>query len=162
MIDPPNRPSRTAVASLAFRALDQHVIHGGADELAFAGVGRPMTYAQLLHDSASVASALREIGVTVGTGLAIELPPTRELVIVVLAGVRLGAELDTTADLTVSGEPPVLRTPDTEVPWDVLVRAGRADPVPAPAEDPEGYQQRWEATPHHRVLATLLAGGTLT
>ena len=36
--------------------------------------------------------------------------------------------------------PPVLHTPETEVPWDLLIKAGRIDPAPAPADDPEGYE----------------------
>jgi hypothetical protein len=147
--------------SLAYRALDRHVIHGQADEIAFAGHGRPMTYAQLLHDSACIAGAMREIGVAEGTTVRLDISARREHVIALMACVRLAAELDEGADFVLSGEPVILRTPVTEVPWDVLVRAGRIDPAPAPETDPEGYEQRL-ATAHGDILIALIAGDTLT
>lgn len=151
----------TDAQSLAYRALDRHVIHGRADEVAVARGGRPLTYAQLLHDSASIAGALRDIGVTTGTTVALDIPAGREHVIALLACVRIDAELDEGADFSFIGQPPVLRTLVTEVPWDVLLRAGRVDPAPAPATDPEGYEQRLVAL-HGEVLASLIAGDTLT
>lgn len=151
----------TDAQSLAYRALDRHVIHGRADEIAFAGVGRPMTYAHLLHDSASIAGALVAIGVAAGTRVVIDVPSDRERVIAVLACTRIGAEIHDQGEVTLSGEPPALAAADTEVPWGVLLRAGRGDPAPAPAEDPEGYEQRLVAL-FPDVFATLLAGETLT
>lgn len=147
--------------SLVFRALEHHVIHGRADEVAFAGTGRPMTYAHLLHDSASIAGAMREIGVAAGTLVAVEITSRREQIIAVLACARLGAELDADADIRLAGEPPILTTGDTEVPWSVLLHAGRVDPAPAPDEDPEGYEERVVAA-HRDVFGVLLAGQTLT
>ena len=146
---------------LVHRSLDVHIIAGAADEIALTGADGPMTYAQLLHDSASVAGALREIGVAVGTPVAIDLPSGRRQVLAVLACARLGAELADTAPFTFAGDPVVLTTPDTEVPWDVLLRAGRVDPAPAPASDPDGYEQRLLAA-HPEIFATLTTGGTLT
>lgn len=151
----------TDTHSLAYRALDRHVIHGRADELAFAGAGRSMTYAQLLHDSACIAGALRDIGVTADTTVSIDITSRREHAIVLLACARLGVDLDEGALFSIAGEPPVLTTPVTEVPWDVLLRAGRVDPAPAPDADPDGYEQRLAAL-HGEVLATLIAGDTLT
>lgn len=147
--------------SLVCRALDRHVIHGRADELAFAGDGLPMTYAQLLHDSACIAGALRDIGVTADTQLSLDVPSSREHLIALMACVRLGVEINEDASFAVMGDPPVLTTPVTEVPWDVLLRAGRVDPAPAPDADPNGYEQRLMAA-HGDVLGTLIAGDTLT
>jgi acyl-CoA synthetase (AMP-forming)/AMP-acid ligase II len=147
--------------SLAFRALDHHVIHGAADTVAFAGVGRPMTYAHLLHDSACVAGALREIGVGVGTQVALDVAADRERTIAVLACARLGAEPAEEAPFVIAGDPLVLTTPDTEVPWDVLLHAGRIDPAPAPDADPDGYEERLRAA-HPVTFDILLTGGMLT
>ena len=146
---------------LVHRALDVHVIAGAADEIALTGADGPMTYAQLLHDSASIAGALREIGVATGTPVAVDLPSGRIQVMAVLACARLGAELVESADFTLAGDPVALTTPDTEVPWDVLLRAGRIDPAAAPERDPEGYEQRLLAV-HGELFATLSSGGTLT
>ena len=85
--------------SLVFRALERHVIHGRADDMAFTGPGRPMTYAHLLHDSACVAGSLRDVGVGVGTRVAVDIEARREQIIATLACARLGAELDTDADI---------------------------------------------------------------
>lgn len=153
--------------SLAYRALDRHVIHGRADEIAFAGHGKPMTYAQLLHDSACVAGAMREIGVSEGTTIRLDIETSREHIIALMASIRLGADVDaknmetSEAEYAFSGDPVVLKTPGSDVAWDVLVRAGRIDPAPAPATDPEGYEERLVAA-HGDVLVALIAGDTLT
>lgn len=147
--------------SLVFRALDEHVIHGRADYVALTDGAGSLTYAQLLHDSASVAGALREIGIGIGTTVQIDLLTGREQVMALLALARLGAEPgDGEADFRFAGEPAVLYTHDTEVPWNVLLHAGRVDPVAAPATDPDGYEQRLRAA-HEDVFATLTAGETL-
>lgn len=147
--------------SLVFRALEHHVIHGRADDLAFTGPGRPMTYAHLLHDSACVAGSLRDIGVAVGTRVAVDITARREQIIAVLACARLGAELDANADIRLTGEPPTLTTSETEVSWSVLLHAGRVDPAPAPDGDPDGYEERAVAA-HRDVFVALLAGNALT
>ncbi|MGA9714367.1 MAG: AMP-binding protein [Aeromicrobium sp.] len=147
--------------SLVFRALERHVIHGRADEMAFTGLGRPMTYAHLLHDSACVAGSLRDVGVGVGTRVSVDIAARREQIIAVLACARLGAELDADADIRLTGEPPVLTTGQTEVSWSVLLHAGRMDPAPAPDADPEGYAER-VVSAHRDIFAALLAGNALT
>lgn len=153
--------------SLAYRALDRHVIHGRADEIAFAGHGRPMTYAQLLHDSACVAGGMREIGVSEGTTVRLDIETNREHIIALLACVRLGADVDakgmetSEAEYAFSGDPVMLKNPGSDVAWDVLVRAGRIEPASAPATDPAGYEERLVAA-HGDVLTVLIAGDTLT
>lgn len=128
------------MASLIYRVLDEHVIHGLADNLAIQDEHGTMSYAELLHESASVAGSFINIGIGPGVGVQIDLAPGRELVVAVLACTRIGAIPRTTADFRLAGSPPVLHTPETEVPWHLLIKAGRIDPAPAPSDDPEGYE----------------------
>ncbi len=157
MTSPPSSPELPPEHSLVFRALDLHVIRGRADEIALTDAAGSMTYAHLLHDSASIAGALLQLGVAEATVVAVDLPPGRHRVISVLACARLGAEVGESQTLRLAGDPIVLQTPDTEVPWDVLLRAGRTDPVGAPDADPEGYADRFGAA-HETIFAPLLAG----
>jgi acyl-coenzyme A synthetase/AMP-(fatty) acid ligase len=130
------------MTSLVFRALDQHVVGGLADNPAIEDERGAMSFAQLLHESASVAGAINQLGVTTGTTIALDLPDGRERVIAVLACARLGAVPDAAAiEFRLTGEPPAFHTTDSEVSWDLLIRAGRNDPAPAPDKDPDGYEQ---------------------
>jgi hypothetical protein len=149
------------MTSLIFRVLDQHVIHGLADELAIQDERGMMSYAELLHESASVAGALRNVGVAPGTGVHIDLAAGRELVVAVLACARIAAVPRTAADITLTGMPPVLHLPDTEVAWDLLIQAGRVDPAPAPPGDPEGYEALMRET-YPGIFGPLEAGETVT
>jgi hypothetical protein len=149
------------MTSLIFRVLDQHVIHGLADDLAVADERGAMSYAELLHESASVAGALANLGVAPGSGLQIDLAPGREQVVAVLACARIGAVPQENAELRLAGSPPVLHLPDTEVTWDLLIHAGRVDPAPAPAQDAEGYAELLRAA-YGDIFATLEAGGTVS
>jgi hypothetical protein len=149
------------MTSLIFRALDEHVIGGLADHPAIKDERGTMSYAQLLHESASLAGALRHLRIDVGSDLAIELPDGREQVIAVLACARLGAVPRGTAAYRLTGTPPVLHTPDTEVAWDVLIRAGRMEPAEAPDKDPDGYETLMRDE-YEDVFATLAAGEVLT
>ena len=81
---------------------------------------------------------------------------SRERVTAVLACARLGLVPWDEAAHRLSGTPPVLHTPDTEVPWAVLIRAGRTDPAPAPGQDNEGYETLMRAA-YDDVFATLTA-----
>lgn len=128
------------MASLIYRVLDAHVIHGLADNLAIQDERGSMSYAELLHESASVAGAFTSIGMVEGTGVHVDVPHGRELVVAVLALARLGAVPADDAELRLVGLPPVLHTSDTEVTWDLLIHAGRTDPASAPPTDPEGYE----------------------
>lgn len=147
--------------SLVFRALETHVIQGRADHIALTDGAGEMTYARLLHDSASIAGGLLQLGASVGTEVTVDLPPGRHRVVAVLACARLGAEIGDAGLLRLLGDPAMLRTPDTEVSWDVLLRAGRADPLGAPDADPDGYADRF-TTSHEPIFGPLLAGGTIT
>ncbi|KAA1398074.1 AMP-binding protein [Aeromicrobium ginsengisoli] len=149
------------MASLIYRVLDEHVIHGLADNLAIEDERGTMSYAELLHESASVAGAFTNIGIVAGTGVQLDVPQGRELVVAVLALARLGAVPHGDAELRLVGVPPVLHTPDTEVTWDLLIHAGRMDPAQAPATDPKGYEALMrEAYPD--IFQALEAGETVT
>ena len=146
------------MTSLVFRALDLHVVGGLADDPAIVDERGTMSFAQLLHESASVAGAISQLGIGTGTEVAIDLPSKRERVIAVLACARLGAVPDSSATADrLAGEPPVLHTPETEAAWDLLIRAGRNEPAPAPDRDPDGYEQLLLAL-HAEVFEPLSAG----
>lgn len=146
--------------SLVFRVLEMNVIQGRADDIALTDTTGSMTYAHLLHDSASIAGALLQLGVSVGTEVTVDLPPGRHRVVAVLACARLGAEIGDDGTLRLSGDPAMLHTPDTEVPWGVLLRAGRTDPLGAPDADPDSYAPRLTAD-HETIFGPLLAGGVV-
>lgn len=149
------------MASLIYRVLDQHVIHGLADNLAIQDERGTMSYAELLHESASVAGSFINVGIGPGTGVQIDLAHGRELVVAVLACTRIGAVPRAPAEFRVAGSPPVLHTSETEVPWDLLIKAGRLDPAPAPADDPEGYEALMREA-YADVFSALEAGETVT
>ncbi len=147
------------MTTLVFRALDRHVIGGLADHPAVQDDRGPMSYAQLLHESACIAGAMGHLGVANGTEVSINDARGRTLVIAVLACARLGAVPSTLGGYRFSGE--TFHTPETEIPWDLLMRAGRSEPAPAPDSDPEGYEDLMTAG-FPEVFAPLLAGETVT
>ena len=149
------------MTSLVFRVLDHHVVHGLADELAIQDERGMMSYAELLHESASVAGALVSVGVVEGSGMQIDLAHGRELVVAVLACARVGAVPRESAEFRVAGMPPVLHTSDTEVPWALLIKAGRIEPAPAPADDPEGYEALMREV-YPDIFNALEAGRTIS
>lgn len=148
------------MTSLIFRLLDTHVINGLADDIAVRDAAGTRSYAQLLHESACIAAGLHHMGIEPGTPVAVDLPPGRELVTAVLACARIGAVPASGGDFTLAGAPPTLRTPDTEVAWDLLDKAGRTDPAASPVEDPEGYELVLRQS-FGDLVATLEAGGTV-
>ena len=130
------------MTSLVFRALDQHVVGGLADNPAIEDELGSMSFAQLLHESASVAGAINQLGVSTGTEIALDLPSGRERIIAVLACARLGAVPRAGAtEFRLTGVPPVFHAAEIEAAWDLLIRAGRNEPAPAPSNDPDGYEQ---------------------
>ncbi|MEV7396843.1 AMP-binding protein [Aeromicrobium sp. NPDC092404] len=149
------------MASLIHRVLDRHVIHGLADSWAIQDERGSMSYAELLHESASVAGAFRSVGMVAGTELQIDVPQGRELVVAVLACARLGVVPQDDAALRLAGRPPVLHSDGDEVSWDLLIQAGRTDPEPAPANDPDGYEGLMRAA-YPDIFSTLEAGGTIS
>lgn len=149
------------MTSLVFRALDEHVVGGLADHPAIEDERGPMSYAQLLHESASLAGGLLHLGLTAGNPVEIKVPDGREQIIAVLACARLGAVPRGAATFRIIGVPAVIHTPDSEVPWDLLIRAGRIEPAAAPDQDPEGYEQLMRDG-YEDIFATLTAGETIT
>ena len=149
------------MASLVYRVLDAHVIHGLADNLAIQDERGTMSYAELLHESASVAGAFTSVGIAAGTGVQVDVERGRELVVAVLALARLGAVPADDAELRLVGLPPVLHTSDTEVTWDLLIHAGRMDPAPAPPDDPEDYEALMRGA-YPDIFSALEAGRTIS
>jgi len=148
------------MASLVYRVLDEHVIHGLADNLAIEDERGTMSYAELLHESASVAGAFTSVGIAAGTGVQVDVERGRELVVAVLALARIGAVPREDAELRLVGVPPVLHSSGTEVAWDLLIHAGRVDPAPAPAADPDGYEALMRKA-YPDIFAALEAGETV-
>ncbi len=80
-----------------FNALDRHVVHGRADQLALVhdspvtGTTRTFTYAELLDQVARFGGVLRTLGVEQGDRVVIYLPMVPEAVIAMLACARIGA-----------------------------------------------------------------------
>ncbi|GAA3529773.1 hypothetical protein GCM10022234_28760 [Aeromicrobium panaciterrae] len=146
------------MSSLVFRALDQHVIGGLADDTAVIDDRGTLSYAELLHESACIAGAIHHLGVQSGTEVAIDLPYGRNQVIAVLACARLGAVPIDGAGHRFEGE--TFYAPETEVPWDLLMRAGRSEPAPAPDRDPEGYEDLMRSA-YPELFSALIAGGTI-
>lgn len=148
------------MASLAFRLLDAHVVIGRADELALVHGEESFSYAELLHESASLAGALRDLGVSAGQSVGFDPadPVTRALGF--LSIVRLGAEVAAVADVFVGGRPPRVTAHGEDLGLDLVRRAGRTNPAVAPKSDPVGYEQRMRAVADD-IVTTLLDGGTL-
>ncbi|NRQ50270.1 AMP-binding protein [Aeromicrobium stalagmiti] len=149
------------MTSLVFRILDTHVIHGLADDIAIRDELGTKSYAQLLHESACIGAGLHHMGVEAGTHVKVDLPPGRDLVIAVLALARIGGLPSETGDFRLVGTPPVLHAPDTEVTWDVLDKAGRAEPHPAPESDPDAYEDRLRGA-YPDIITQLEAGEAIS
>ncbi|KQY59559.1 hypothetical protein ASD11_08370 [Aeromicrobium sp. Root495] len=146
--------------SLSFRLLDTHVVAGRADDVAYVDADGSLTFARLLHESASLAGALNQLGVQPGGTVHLDLTGRAE-VLAVLALVRLEARAEPGASVSLAGDPVVARVGDDEFAWDVLMKAGRGDPAPAARFDSEDYAQHALAE-HGELLAPLLAGEKLT
>jgi len=146
--------------SLSFRALDHHVVHGRADNVALVDEGRPLTYAKLLELVAAVAGGLRHLGVEPGSGVDLESLSGRDRVVAVMACARLGAIPRPGSEVVLGGDPVVVRTADGEWPWDVVRRAGNSEPAAAPDKDAGDYEQLLRER-YDELVTTLLAGDTL-
>lgn len=148
------------MTSLAFRVLDAHVIHGRADNIAVSDDRGDMSYAQLLHESACIAAGLNHMGIEAGTAVVVDLEPGRHRVTTALAIARIGALPASAAEFTISGRPPTLKAPDTEVAWDVLDKAGRTEPAQAPESDEDGYEAALRGA-FGDIIDVLASGGTI-
>jgi hypothetical protein len=150
------------MSSLAFEALDRHVIGGRADDLAVAGAARPVTYARLLELSAALGGGLRLLGVEPGTSVDLRVEPGLDRVVAVLAVVRLHLEVAEGGDPRLGGTEPLrVHLGADEYEWDTVLKAGAGNPAGAAERDPEGYADRMRAQFGH-LLDPLLGGGTVT
>ncbi|WP_313408841.1 AMP-binding protein [Aeromicrobium sp.] len=148
-------------SSLAFRALDLHVVRGRADEPALVTPRGSLSYAQLLHESASFAGGLRDLGLRTGAPVRLDVSDRHLWVVSVLAIVRLGAEPQEEAAFSITGDPATVHAAGEEYEFDLVLRAGRVDPATAAVHDEGDYAERMERR-YGDVLATLVHGGTLT
>ncbi len=148
------------MTSLIFRALDQQVISGRADDLALDDGSVKVTYAQLLAQTAALAGGLANVGVEEGTHVALDLGGTSE-VAAVLALARVGAVPDARATFRIGGEPPVVHTGEFEYDWSTILSAGRTDPLPAPDVDEPGYEKLL-IDAYEDIFATLTSGRTIS
>jgi len=150
------------MSSLAFEALDRHVIGGRADDLAVSGATRPVTYARLLELSAAFGGGLRLLGVEPRTSVDLRVEPGLEQVVAVLAVVRLHLEVEEGADPRLGGGDPLrVHLGADEYEWATVLKAGANDPAGAAEADPAGYADRMRARFGH-VLDPLLGGGVVT
>lgn len=126
--------------SLAYRALDAQVLAGHADDVALTDADSAVTFAQLLHESASIAGALKHFAIDVGTRVRIDEPHTRQQAVALLALIRLGAVPSDDSELALVGDVPELLQPGEEpVAWWILEQGGRTDPAAARESDDPGY-----------------------
>jgi len=84
------------LTNLAHNALDHHVLRGRGGQTALVsanerGERRLFTYAQLRHEVARVAAALRGMGIGKGDRITIYMPTFPEAILLMLAAVRIGA-----------------------------------------------------------------------
>src|SRR6266536_1295103 len=85
------------VINTCFNAVDRHVRDGRGDQPALiydspvTGVGRVLTYSELLDEVARFAGVLRGLGVAAGERVIIYLPMIPEAVVAMLACARIGA-----------------------------------------------------------------------
>ena len=149
------------MTSLVFRTLDYQVVLGLADHIAVSDGRGTMSYAQLLHESACIGAGLHHMGIEPGTTIVLDDLRGRDLVVAVLAVARIGAVPAASADFRLTGVPPVLHAPTTEVTWDLLDKAGRTEPATAPEHDPDGYEDLLQQE-FPEIFETLQSGGTIT
>jgi non-ribosomal peptide synthetase component F len=129
-----------------FNAVDRHVVAGRADRVALVGDGTSVVYADLLELSAVLGGVLTSLGAAPGAHVAVDLPVSRESVVIALACARIGATRAPLAladapavTVTRDGDGVVLRPPVADpLGWDLAVRAGRTDPA-ASVDLPAGH-----------------------
>lgn len=164
-----------------FDLLDCHVVSSLADSVALRAGTTTWTYARLLEEVAAFGGVLRQCGVVAGDRVAVALQASPEQLVAVLACARIGASHDLDGGqgkvlVTTSTEATARQVPDADVvlvkqvpgeetalrddrdyDWDVVMRAGRTDPVACvEGATVTPYDERTRA-----LLDPLLAGGTV-
>ncbi len=71
--------------------LDRHLREGRGSRIAIAGVGPPLTYAELADSAARIASAWQELGVQPGDRVLLILPDSPELLACFFGTMKMGA-----------------------------------------------------------------------
>jgi non-ribosomal peptide synthetase component F len=147
------------VTSLGFEILDRHVVEGRGDEVACTDESGSLTYAQLLERSAALAGGLHVLGVRAGDHVEIDLPGGNLQVTAVCAVIRLGAIPAARGDTRIRLVDGVARVQlhDHDLEFEVLQRAGRADPAPALRFDAPGYGDAAENA-FEDIVESLLSG----
>ncbi|MCW2834752.1 MAG: propionyl-CoA synthetase [Nocardioides sp.] len=129
-----------------YNALDVHVIHGRAEEVALLHEQRPMSFAGLLTEVGAFAGVLQAFGVGVGDEVVVLDVPPLEDTVAQLACARVGAvhfdERSPTPALVLAGTAagldvgrdlgtvPLITVDDTgELGWEMAMRAGRTQPA---------------------------------
>jgi acyl-coenzyme A synthetase/AMP-(fatty) acid ligase len=130
------------VPSLGFELLDRHVVAGRADEIAWSGESATFTFAELLERTAALAGGLKALGVMRGDEVAVDVASDHLLVQLACACVRLGALPGDGGGVRVVEADDGVRVhhPEDVFELDVVLRAGRSDPAPSLASDPDGYR----------------------
>ena len=81
----------TGRLNLCYNALDRHVVAGHAERAAVDVAGsQPISYARLLEEVAAWGGALLVLGIADREVVEVRLPPGREALIALLAGLRVG------------------------------------------------------------------------
>ena len=86
-----------AVVNTCYNALDRHVAHGRADQVALihdsplAGTISTWTYSQLLEEVQRLAAVMQDFGVVKGDRVILYMPMVPEAMIAMLACARIGA-----------------------------------------------------------------------
>jgi hypothetical protein len=145
-------PGQPGSLNLCYNALDVHVIRGSATAPALVTAEGTRDFAKLLEQVATLAGALRLLGVHPGDEVAIRLDDPVDALLAGLACTRLGVVHGDVAAPTVlvtsrdEDEPGArarllrgveVADPDRDVDWDTAVKAGRASPAPCEPVSPD-------------------------
>jgi acyl-coenzyme A synthetase/AMP-(fatty) acid ligase len=153
-------PYAGGTLNLTYQLLDKPVVAGAADDLVLVDVRGQWSHARLLELVAAFGGVLTGFGVTPGDRVLVDLPDGVDAVVALLASARVGAVSvkapaglsDDELGMVVASSAPVVVVTDRAglplgdrlavvtthgepvadaVGWDVVMRAGRTDPVGA-------------------------------
>ncbi len=137
-----DRADDRGLLNACYNALDVHVIHGQAEDVALLDGETPWSFAGLLTEVGAFAGVLEAFGVSAGDEVVVLDVPPLEDTVAQLACARVGAihfdELSPTPALVLVGTAgshdvgavPLITVDDTgELGWDMAMRAGRTQPA---------------------------------
>lgn len=147
------------MSALGFDLLDRHVVDGRGDDIACTDDGGSLTYARLLEQAAALGGGLGVLGVSPGDEVAVAVPQGNQQVVIVCACVRIGAVPGGRGEVRIDhvDGTVTVHMDDRDIDLSVIAKAGAADPAPARAEDPPGYQDKVR-NGFDAVIDALLAG----